>query len=114
MSWPNMTVKVKNIFHDLPELSDQEEFSDLFQNPCVTIERIVSQSYSSPPGFWYDQDEDEWVIVVRGEAILEFEGGEVTRMKEGDHVTIPRHVRHRVQQTGTKTIWLAVHTRRSV
>lgn len=106
-----MTVKVKNIFHDLPERSDQEELSILFQNPFVTIERIVSHSYSSPPGFWYDQDEDEWVVVLRGEATLEFEGGEVARMKEGDHVTIPRHVRHRVQQTDTKTIWLAVRIR---
>jgi cupin 2 domain-containing protein len=65
---PNMTVKVKNIFHDLPELSDQEELSILFQKPCATIERIVSQSHSSPPGFWYDQDEDEWAIVLRGDA----------------------------------------------
>ncbi len=108
---PNMTVKVKNIFHDLPELSDQEELSILFQNPCATIERIVSQSYGSPPGFWYDQDEDEWVIVMHGEATLEFEGGELVRMKEGDHVTIARHVRHRVQQTNPSTIWLAVRIR---
>ncbi len=108
---PNMTVKVKNIFHDLPELSDQEELSILFQNPCATIERIVSQSYGSPPGFWYDQDEDEWVIVMHGEATLEFEGGELVRMKEGDHVTIARHLRHRVQQTNPSTIWLAVRIR---
>jgi cupin 2 domain-containing protein len=103
-----MTVQVKSIFHDLPEPSDQEELSILFQNPRATIERIVSQSDSSPPGFWYDQDEDEWVMVLRGEATLEFEGGELVRMKEGDHVTIPRHVRHRVQQTDPETIWLAV------
>lgn len=106
-----MTVKVKNIFHDLPELPGQEELAILFQNPCAIIERIVSQSHSSPPGFWYDQDEDEWVIVVRGEATLEFEGGEIVRMNEGDHVTIPRYVRHRVQQTDAKTIWLAVRMR---
>jgi cupin 2 domain-containing protein len=106
-----MTVKLQNIFHDLPELSDQEELSILFQNPCATIERIVSQSYSSPAGFWYDQDEDEWVVVVRGKAILEFEGGEFVRMQEGDYVTIPRHVKHRVRHTDPKTIWLAVHIR---
>jgi cupin 2 domain-containing protein len=106
-----MTVKVQNIFHDLPELSDQEDLSILFQNPCAKIERIVSRSHSSPPGFWYDQDEDEWVILVRGEATLEFEGGELLQMKEGDHVTIPRHVKHRVHQTGPETIWLAVYIR---
>jgi cupin 2 domain-containing protein len=106
-----MTVQVKNIFRDLPQLTDQEEVLTLFQNSCAKIECIVSQVHSSPPGFWYDQNEDEWVMVVRGEATLEFEGGELVRMKEGDHVTIPRHVRHRVRQTDSKTIWLAVHLR---
>jgi cupin 2 domain-containing protein len=50
-------------------------------------------------------------MVVRGEASLEFEGGELVRMNAGDHVTIPRHVRHRVRKTDPKTIWLAVHVR---
>jgi cupin 2 domain-containing protein len=106
-----MTVQVKNIFRNLPELSDQEELSILFEAPSTKIERIVSQTHSSPPGFWYDQDEDEWVIVVRGEATLEFEGPELVRMKEGDYLTIPRHVRHRVEWTDPKTIWLAVRIR---
>jgi cupin 2 domain-containing protein len=103
-----VTIRVDNLFANLPELSSSEQFLSLFENPFVKIQRIVSESYSSPPGFWYDQDEDEWVIVVRGKATLEFEGGELVRMQEGDYVTIPRHVRHRVQQTDSKTIWLAV------
>jgi cupin 2 domain-containing protein len=103
-----MTIRADNLFANLPELSIPEQSLSLFGNRAVNIERIVSHSYSSPPGFWYDQDEDEWVMVVRGEATLEFEGGELVRMKEGDYVTIPRHVRHRVQQTDPKTIWLAV------
>jgi cupin 2 domain-containing protein len=103
-----VTIRVDNLFANLPELSSSEHFLSLFENPFVKIQRIVSESYSSPPGFWYDQDEDEWVIVVRGKATLEFEGGELVRMQEGDYVTIPRHVRHRVQQTDSKTIWLAV------
>jgi cupin 2 domain-containing protein len=101
-----------NLFRNLPELSGSAEKSlSLFENPSVKIERIASRSYSSPSGFWYDQDEDEWVMVMRGEAVLEFEGGELVRMKEGDYVTIPRHVKHRVQQTDPNTIWLAVHIR---
>jgi cupin 2 domain-containing protein len=103
-----VTIRVDNLFANLPELSSSEQFLSLFENPFVKIQRIVSESYSSPPGFWYDQDEDEWVIVVRGKATLEFEGGELVRMQEGDYVTIPRHLRHRVQQTDSKTIWLAV------
>ena len=88
-----------------------EQSLSLFENLFVKIERIVSESYSSPPGFWYDQDEDEWVMVVRGEATLEFEKQEFERMKEGDYVTIPRHVRHRVRQTDPETIWFSVRVR---
>ncbi len=106
-----MTIRVDNLFANLPELSESEQSLILFENRSIKIQRIVSESYNSPAGFWYDQDEDEWVIVLRGEAILEFEGGELVRMKDGDHVTITRHVRHRVQQTDPKTIWLAVRIR---
>ncbi|HEY7320330.1 MAG TPA: cupin domain-containing protein [Candidatus Binatia bacterium] len=106
-----MTIHVKNLFADLPQLCGAEQSLRLFDNASVKILRIVSESYSSPPGFWYDQDEDEWVMVVRGTATLEFEGGEMVRMREGDYVTIPRHVKHRVRDTDPRTIWLAVHIR---
>jgi cupin 2 domain-containing protein len=106
-----MTIRVENLFANLPELSTSEQSLSLFENRALKIQRIVSQAYSSPPGFWYDQDEDEWVIMVRGEATLEFEKQEFVRMKEGDYVTIPRHVKHRVHQTGPETIWLAVRIR---
>lgn len=68
-----MTIRVENIFADLPESSGQERFLTLLENELVRIDRIVSQSHSSPPSFWYDQDECEWVIILRGHAILEFE-----------------------------------------
>lgn len=106
-----MAVRVENIFADLPESSGQEQFLTLFENEGVRIERIVSQSHSSPIGFWYDQSECEWVIVLRGHATLEFAGGELIEMREGDHLTIPSHVKHRVNQTGPDTIWLAVHVK---
>ena len=107
-----MTIRVDNLFANLPELSESEQSLSLFEKPSIKIERIVSESYSSPAGFWYDQDEDEWVIVVRGKTALEFEGGELVRMQEGDYLTIPRHVKHRVHQTSPETIWLAVRIRR--
>lgn len=99
---------VKNIFADLPKSPGQEQVVNLFENDAVKVERIVSQSYSSPAGFWYDQDEDEWVIVLRGRAALEFEGVKVVEMSAGDHVTIPSHVKHRIERTAPDTIWLAV------
>jgi cupin 2 domain-containing protein len=104
-----MAARAGNIFADFPESIGQEQFRTLFENHAVRIERIVSQSHSSPTGFWYDQAQDEWVIVLRGHATLEFAGGELTQMKEGDYLVIPRHVKHRVNQTGPNTIWLTVH-----
>lgn len=104
-----MAIRVENIFADLPDSPGQEQLRTLFDNENVCIERIVSQSHSSPSGFWYDQAETEWVIVLRGRAALQFEGGELIEMKEGDHLTIPSHARHRVHQTGPDTVWLAVH-----
>jgi cupin 2 domain-containing protein len=100
--------RVANVFAGLPENAGQEHFLTLFQGDSMKIERIVSRSHSSPPGFWYDQAEDEWVIVLRGRATLEFENGGLVEMSEGDHLLIPSHARHRVDQTNAETIWLAV------
>ena len=104
-----MAPRVENIFAYLHKSSGQEQFLTLFENEDVKIERIVSRSHSSPIGFWYDQSEDEWVMILRGYATLEFEGGELVEMKEGDHLAIPSHVKHRVSQTSPDAIWLAVH-----
>jgi cupin 2 domain-containing protein len=105
----NVTFAGKNIFSQLPRATDEEQFLTLFENAAVKVERIVSHSRGSPAGFWYDQAEDEWVIVLRGYAALEFEAGEIVEMKEGDYLLIPRGVRHRVARTGAETVWLAVH-----
>ena len=106
-----MLVEVKNIFADLPQEIRAEEFFGIFQTVSTKIERIVSHSYRSPPDFWYDQPQDEWVIVLRGHATLDFVGGESVELKAGDYLTIPRHVRHRVARTSEETIWLAVHSK---
>jgi cupin 2 domain-containing protein len=103
--------RVENIFAGAPVSPGQERFLTLFENEAVKIERIVSQSHSNATGSWYDQAQEEWVIVLRGHATLEFAGGGLVEMKEGDYVTIPSHVKHRVHQTGANTIWLAVHVK---
>lgn len=104
-----MKVTVQNIFRDGQATAGEEQFVTLCENASVKIERIVSHAYSSPENFWYDQDEDEWVMVLRGGATLEFAGGEMVELKSGDYLTIPRHLKHRVARTGEETIWLAVH-----
>ena len=104
-------MEVKNLFANLPKVKAVEEFSTLFENSNVKIERIVSHSSPSPDGFWYDQADDEWVALLRGGATLEFADGELIEMGPGDSLTIPRHVKHRVARTIAETIWLAVHVK---
>ena len=99
-----------NLF-DLPDpLPESEVFTDLIPERGVKIERIVSRGQNSPEGQWYDQDRDEWVVLIQGEAVLEYEGGEKLRLDAGDHVLIPAHCRHRVDFTSRTPpcIWVAV------
>ena len=104
-----MALEVKNLFAGLAGSSGGEEFLTLWENPSTKIERIVSHSHSSPAEFWYDQPGDEWVIVLRGSATLEFADGKSVDLGAGDYLEIARHVRHRVARTADETIWLAVH-----
>ncbi len=88
-----------------------EVIDELMRFGRVRVERIVSRGQCSPPGFWYDQDEDEWVILLTGAARLRFEDGDrVVELGPGDAESIPAHVRHRVDWTAPdeETIWLAV------
>ena len=99
-----------NLF-DLPNpLPESEVFTDLIPDRGVKIERIVSRGQNSPEGQWYDQDRDEWVVLIQGEAVLEYETGEKLRLDAGDHVLIPAHCRHRVDFTSRTPpcIWVAV------
>lgn len=95
----------------------EEIFSIIAKAEQVEIERIVSKGHRSPPGFWYDQDFDEWVLVLRGAAILRLAGSRrKIRLKAGDYLLIPAHKRHRVEWTHPKkpTIWLAIKGRRII
>jgi len=101
-----------NLFADIPQRLADEEITTLLSTPALRIERIVSHGQASPPDFWYDQPQAEWVIVLAGRAELAFEGEAATRrMERGDWLHIPAHRRHRVAWTdpAQATIWLAVH-----
>lgn len=101
---------MKNLLAEIPADLPEEAIDILVQNEGVRIERIVSTGQSSPEGFWYDQREAEWVVVLRGCGHLEFEGQEeVTVMRPGDFVEIPPGRRHRVAWTSQDepTVWLA-------
>ena len=102
-----------NLFDALPlPGSDAEVFDELLSRDGVRIERIVSTGQFSPPGFWYDQPQGEWVIVLAGQARLGFaEPANEVELSAGDYLNIPPHVRHRVEWTDPDqpTVWLAVH-----
>ena len=104
-----MNPQILNLLSQLPDPGEHENFQILFESPAVRIERIVSDEHSSPPGFWYDQAHDEWVMLVQGEAVLEYAEGERQLLRKGDSLCIPAHCRHRVGGTGPRTIWLTIH-----
>lgn len=102
-----------NLLAGLPSDIPEELVDVLVQGKNVRIERIVSTGHRSPDDFWYDQDEHEWVIVLKGEGRLIFKDAEIVSMKPGDHVMIPAHRKHRVEWTSPNepTVWLAVFSR---
>ncbi len=102
-----------NLFADLPADLPAEQVTALVTSPHLRIERIVSQAHASPPGFWYDQRDSEWVVVLAGSAAVRFEDEPEPRtLRRGDYLHIPPHTRHRVEWTAPQepTIWLAVHS----
>jgi cupin 2 domain-containing protein len=102
---------MNNIFDVIPNSLDKEIFERLVESNSVTIERIISKGHKSPEHGWYDQDKNEWVMVITGEAILSFDDGSSIKLKAGDFINIAAHKKHRVQWTApdVETIWLAVH-----
>jgi cupin 2 domain-containing protein len=104
-------ITVHNLLDDIPRKMPEELAGEILRTDAFRIERIVSRGHASPPGFWYDQEMDEWVLLVKGSASLRFSDGREIALGPGDHLLIPRHVRHRVERTDMEgeTVWLVVH-----
>ena len=104
-----------NLFASLPAGKlTQELVSELLATPNLRIERIISTGQASPADFWYDQDCNEWVILLSGAAQLMFENEpEPQSLVPGDYVLVTAHTRHRVVWTDPQqmTVWLAIHFR---
>jgi len=101
-----------NLFAALPPPGSEEAFETLLESAALRIERIVSHGHASPEGFWYEEEEGEWVVLLQGAADLQFAGEEAPRrLAPGDWVDIPPRTRHRVAWTDPDrpTVWLAVH-----
>lgn len=104
-----------NLLADIPASLAAEQFDLLLQTSACRLERIVSIGHATPPGEWYDQEGDEWVVLLQGQAELRFADEDTVRWLEpGDYVWIPEHRRHRVERTSHNppAIWLALHVHR--
>jgi len=103
---------IKNIFRGTPQFTIEEIFETLLKTEDFRLERIISSGQATPFGEWFDQDSNEWVVLLSGSAGLLFEGEEeVSTMRPGDYIHIPAHQRHRVEWTDPeqKTVWLTLH-----
>lgn len=107
-----MPIESGNIFDSMPTDLEHETFLKILNQKNIRIERIVSNGQSSPAQGWYDQEDNEWVIVLEGKAVIIFEKNEKTiSLDKGDYMNIPSHTKHKVAWTdpAKKTIWLAIH-----
>lgn len=100
-----------NLFR-LPEVLPNEEiFEALIPDKGILIERIVSSGQVSPENFWYNQERDEWVVLLQGKAVIRWKDGKVKELSAGDWVFISAGEAHKVEFTSEDPpcIWLAVH-----
>ena len=102
-------MKKYNIFDKVIIDKNEENFFQIFKNESIRVERIVSNGQKSPENFWYEQEENEYILLLSGNAILEFEDFEV-ELKKGDCLNIEAMQKHRVKFTSLDepTIWFAV------
>lgn len=108
-----MRITVQNLLQPSGDPADGEEIKTIFATEGVRIEQIVSHGQPSPDGFWYDQPDAEWVVLLKGSATLSVEGKGDLELGAGDHVLIPARVRHRVERVSGDALWLAVHCGKS-
>ncbi len=99
-----------NLFENIPESEPEEVFTELLSAEGVRVERIVSFGQVSPEGLWYDQPENEWILLLEGSATLVFQEKPSVDLRPGDYLNLPAGCRHRVEKTSEKcrTVWLAV------
>lgn len=99
-----------NFFSNIPEIIPNEIIETILSAENIRIERIISNGHKSPENFWYNQKENEWVIVLEGKAQIKFEDDSIVTLDKGDFIYIPAFRKHRVEWTEPDklTIWLAV------
>ncbi|MBT5704942.1 MAG: cupin domain-containing protein [Verrucomicrobia bacterium] len=102
-----MLPDIHNLFHE-SHSSKEETISEFLSGNQFRLEHIVSRGQASPDDSWYDQDQDEWVALISGQARLLFNDG-ILDLVAGDSLVIPAHQKHRVSSTSADAVWLALH-----
>ena len=108
---------IKNIFNEIPARLSDELFETLLQNDSLKLERIVSKGHATSDGNWYNQEEDEWVLLMKGRATVELKGEtDLVNLTAGDYILLPAHLEHRVVFTDPEedAVWLALHFKSTV
>ena len=103
--------QMKNLLKNIPDHLPEEHFETLVETDAIHIERIISKGHSAPKEGWYEQDQNEWVLVLKGAARLALEDGSEVSMGPGDSLEILAHVKHKVVWTDPEeeTVWVAAH-----
>ena len=99
---------ILNLLENIPNSSKNEIFETIITNDNIKIERIISYGQTTPEDFWYDQNENEFVVVLKGKAIIKYDNNKVFKLKEGDSLFIPSKQKHKVIYTSNPTIWLSI------
>lgn len=102
-------MKTKNLLEKSIKTLKTEVFEDIIKNDNFKLERIISNGYITPEGEWYNQENNEWVSLLQGQATIEFENNKTVELKAFDHITILAHHKHRVTYTSKDAIWLTLH-----
>jgi len=98
-----------NLLADIPSQILNEQFEEIVSKPGIRIERILSNGHTTENGKWYDQTQDEWVLILKGAGSIEYPDGRIDHLQAGDHLRIPAGTKHRVAHTEKPTVWLAIH-----
>ncbi|WP_337865277.1 cupin domain-containing protein [Ignavibacterium sp.] len=103
-------MKRQNFLSNIPTNISQEIIETIISSEHIRIERIISMGHSSPENFWYDQLENEWVLLLEGKAMIKFDDESVITLHKGDYILIPAHQKHRVEWSDPehRTIWLTI------
>ncbi len=102
---------MNNLFKSIPQNLENEVFEQLIESGSVRIERFISKGHTSPKSGCYDQQQHEWVVLLKGDAVIAFADKASVTLRAGDYISIKAHEKHRVQWTDPEIeiLWLAVH-----